>query len=290
MMGDFFDAFNRNKEDFITVQAGLKDCPHIPDAKVQDIIKTYGERHPFTRSSVYGEFMEQDEADQFVIPHSALQFALQNPPRFRPGIKAGFWDFAEGTAEHVLAVRNGNKVEIACAFREANKHAAVSRVIHETKKAGLEPRQTWGDAADKELLDLLAELGFPINRQNFGHKANEEDVFISWGAEAWHNAGSAILKGEVIVPEDAKLHAQLTTRKKTIKGMGKMGVEEKYVMLRDRNLPSPDRGDAFCGVINIRDIGLVYKEAFYPPSGWVDDMELAPQREVLESVGAFAGN
>ena len=48
--GVFFDAFTKDKAQYVTVQAGLKDCPHISKDKVDRIIATYGIDHPFTRS------------------------------------------------------------------------------------------------------------------------------------------------------------------------------------------------------------------------------------------------
>ena len=63
--GRFYESHTRLKEDFIVVQAGLKDCPHIPRAKIEDIIRTHGEDAPFTRSSVYGEFMDSTTRQVF---------------------------------------------------------------------------------------------------------------------------------------------------------------------------------------------------------------------------------
>jgi phage terminase large subunit len=286
MQGTFYNSQTKNRASFHCVTAGLKDCPHISPDKVKRIIDKYGENHPFTRSCVYGEFMEQDDADSFVVPHSAVMHAIENPPRHKSaGSQIGFVDFAEGTAEHVLAVRDGNKTEIAIAFREVNKHAACSRLIRAFKQAGLKDDQIWGDAADKEACDILSSLGWNIHRKNFGAPSSQPEVYISWGAEAWIETGIAISAGQLIVPNDEILIAQLTSRKKTITGRGKLGAEEKYDM-RKRGVESPDRADAYCGANNVYDYQQAMKQPFGIPNDWQEQVEREDQSKELTAMGA----
>ncbi len=265
MQGRFYDSHTRHRDQFHCVQAGLIDCPHIPRAKVEDILRGYGERHPFTRSSVYGEFMEQeDDAAKFVVGLAALQRCLRNPPDPREGIVAAFCDFAAGGDENVVAVRRGNRVEIAAAWREADKRAAVGRFLTEFRRARLAPEQVWCDASDKDMADLLAGAGWRVNRQNFGAPASNPEMYVSWGAEAWHETGLAIERCEVILPGgDAVLHAQLTTRQKGINARGRLCLEDKFAMRR-RRLPSPDRADAVCGVLNVRDYSALTSPPAFP--------------------------
>ncbi len=189
MQGRFYDSHTRHRAQFTCVQAGLIDCPHIPRAKVADIIASYGENHPFTRSSVYGEFMEQDNAARFVVGLTALNRCLSNPPDPKPGVVAAFCDFAAGGDENVVAVRRGNRVTIPAAWREADKRAAVGRFITEFRRAELLPEQIWCDASDKDMADLLADAGWRVNRQNFGAPALNPEMYVSWGSEAWHETG-----------------------------------------------------------------------------------------------------
>src|SRR5215471_368654 len=79
--GTFFKAFTEHRRQYVCVQAGLKDCPHISKDKVQRIIATYGIDHPFTRSAVFGEFMDQDELDRYILSDTDLRRCLQNPPK-----------------------------------------------------------------------------------------------------------------------------------------------------------------------------------------------------------------
>lgn len=153
-------------------------------------------------------------------------------------------------------------MEIAAAWREADKRAAVGRFITEFRRAGLSAEQIWCDASDKDMADLLADAGWPPHRQNFGAPAANPEMYLSWGAEAWHETGLAIERCEVILPaDDDVLHAQLTARKKEINSRGKLCLEDKHTMRR-RRLPSPDRADAVCGVLNVRDYSALTRPSF----------------------------
>ena len=55
-----------------------------------------------------------------------------------------------------------------------------------------------------------------------------------------------MMRGEVIVPDDAELIAQLTTRRIRISSDARLGLEPKHELAK-RGLPSPDRADAICG-------------------------------------------
>jgi hypothetical protein len=106
------------------------------------------------------------------------------------------------------------------------------------------------------MADLLAEAGWSVNRKNFGAPAYNDEIYLSWGAEAWHETANAIERCEIILPDDEKLKAQLTTRMKSINARGKLCLEDKHAM-RKRNLSSPDRADAICGVLAVREMAAV---------------------------------
>lgn len=287
--GYFYKCFTEYKSQFITVKAGLTDCPHIPKERIDYVIATHGINHPITRSTLYGEFMDQEEVEKYVINSESLSFNYQNPPKHVPGMKVVFCDFADGGAENVIAYRDGNKIELVAAWRESNKFASVARFISEFRKLKVEASQVWGDAADKEMCDLLAEAGWNIHRQNFGAPANSPDIYLSWGAEAWRELGIGIEKREWILPNDDKLIEQLTTRLRAFGRAGKLGVEDKHSM-KKRNLPSPDRGDAVAGCASVRDYAQIMNRRFDNAREFMNDQEQSQDARDLSDLGAFAGS
>lgn len=290
--GRFYETDTKLAKDWIHIQAGLVDCPHIPKERIDYVIATWKEDHPVTRSTLHGEWMEQEDEDQYAISASNLDACEASPPKHRTGLRLGFCDFGAGKAEHVFAVRDGNKAEIAAVWINKDKEASAGRFIREFRKSGLKPEQIWCDAADKEMADLLAASGWTINRQNFGADARQKEIYKSWSAEAWIELGFALGKREILIPFDDKvLRAQLTTRKKDITSGGKLCIEDKYDMAKPpRNLPSPDRADAICGVFNVYDYSQISKEPFRIPRDWMEQVENDEQYKVVEELGAFAGS
>ena len=283
--GTFFKAFTEHREQYITVQAGLKDCPHISKDKVDRIIATYGIDHPYTRSCIFGEFMDQDEVDRYILSDTDLQRCLNNPPVHVPGFTFVFCDFGAGHDDNVIVKRDGNKIEIVSAWKEANKEAAAGRFIRHFVELKVTPAQVAGDASDKELLDLIERGGWPIGRQNFGARLPQDFTYMSWVARAWMEGASAIARCEWILPRDDGLFAELTTRQKKLNPSGKWQAEEKYEM-RKRNVPSPNKADAVFGAMAAVDYSPFEKVVDF--SSWREEGSMA-ERRVLREAGASAG-
>jgi hypothetical protein len=248
--GRFFDAFSANREQWFCIQAGLADCPHISKERIKDVVETYGEDKPFTRSTLYGEFMDYDEATHFVFDFQQVMQVVNNPPHAKLSRHefCGFCDFAAGGDENVLAIRSGNKLIDVIAWRERDTSAALGRFIIEFRKAGLKPEQIWGDAGGLGLpmCNVLRDAGWPINRFNGGMAAANDTVFISRVSEIWHDLSARVNKAEVSLLNDPTLISQLTTRMIVYDSRGRVGLEKKDDM-RARGLKSPDRADAVCG-------------------------------------------
>jgi hypothetical protein len=252
--GRFYDAFTKYRADYVTFEVGLTDCPHVSTERIRDVEATYGESHPLTRSTLYGEFMDYDEATSFCVDYQRLRHLIDNPPNARlVNESVAFCDFAGGTAENVIAIRRGNKLERLVCWHERDSVAGVGRFIMEFRKYHLQAKQVWGDngGGGQMMIDMLASLGWPINRFNFGEPAIRDDVYTSRGAEIWYSFGLLVNRSEMVLLDDPILVSQLTTRKAIYDSRARMGVESKEDM-RKRGLVSPDRADAVCGVFGIQ--------------------------------------
>jgi hypothetical protein len=248
--GTFYECFASNRPQHLCFEISLEQCPHIPGAKRDDMIATYGAQHPLVRSSIYGEFMDLSEGESFVVGFQQLMSTLSNPPHAKISRHeyAAFCDFAQGRDENVLAIRSGNKLLQLVAWHDTNAISIVGRFILEFRRHGLRAEQIWGDAGGLGLpmCDMLRDAGWPINRFSFGAKASNEDHFISRGAEIWHSLAQRIARGELVLINDPTLVSQLTARKTTYDARGRLGIEKKDDMAA-RGVKSPDRADAVCG-------------------------------------------
>jgi phage terminase large subunit len=242
--GAFYRAFTKEANMWKRHAVTAFDCPHITQAQIDEVVQRYGEKHPLTRSMIYGEFVDVG-AESVIINVNQLQNCLTSPPRFKPGTRIAGVDFAAGGDQNVLCVRDGNKVLPFIAWRERDTMAAVGRFIVEFKKAGLEPANIYADASGlgMPMCDALAESGWEVNRVNFGGTPYDTDAYTNRSAEMWYGMAKKIEGAEIILPEDEDLTAQLTCRRVLTNSKGKLGVESKDSM-RTRGLASPDKADA----------------------------------------------
>jgi hypothetical protein len=199
---------------------------------------------------IFGEFMTGD-ADGCVIPLALVERLLAKPPVFNDdGTVAAFADFSAGGDETVLAVRRGNKIEIVAAFREHDTMKTIGRLIQIFQQQKLTAFQISGDAGGLGLpmIDRLTESGWAIQRVNNGSPATKPEAYCNLAAECWFEARVKIEKGEVILPDDKELVAQLSSRRGWPDSKGRLQLESKADM-RSRALPSPDRADAVLGTL-----------------------------------------
>jgi len=248
--GFFYEAFNSKRKFFRTHVVTAFECPHISRERIDSQIAKYGRSHPLIASMIFAEFMTGD-ADGCVIPLTFVERTLTNPPAFADdGSVAAFCDFAAGGDENVLALRRGNRVEIVAAWREPDTMKAVGRFIQLFREQNLTPTQISGDAGGlgTVVCDRLAEVGWPICRVNNGATPNDTEHYCNLAAETWFSGRTQIERGQIILPNDPELVAQLTSRRGWPDSRGRLQLESKADM-RSRGLPSPDRADAVLGTM-----------------------------------------
>ncbi len=248
MQGRFYDSHTRYAADFKREIVRLSDCPHIPEERIRDVIAMYGREHWFTKSTLFSEFISQDDSSRFVFPLEATQRAMRYAPVHRTDwSRSAFCDFAAGGDENVLAIRDGNRIEIVAAWKDTDTMQAVGRFILEFRKHSLTPEEIFGDGSGlgAPMIHRLHEMGWPITGiLNQGRPSSP--LYKNLGAEMWGETAAAVIKGELGLPDDPVLLAQLTTRPAKIWSDGKTGLMSKDDM-RKEGLASPDRADAVCG-------------------------------------------
>ena len=254
--GAFYRAFTKEANMWQKHAVTAFDCPHITQTQIDEVVQRYGEKHPLTRSMIYGEFVDIG-LESLVINLTQLQNCYNTPPRFKPGVRIAGVDFAAGGDQNVICISDGNKILPMIAWREKDTMAAVGRFIVEFKKAGLEASNIYADASGMGMVmcDALAESGWVVNRVNFGATAYDNNAYTNRSAEMWYGMAKKIEDAEIILPEDEDLTAQLTCRRTITNSKGKLGVESKDSM-RARGIASPDRADALALCLSSSNVGL----------------------------------
>jgi hypothetical protein len=165
--GEMGGAFARSQDkgsDFIRYHITYADCEHILDKKRVEALKTfYPADDPFLRSTLYAEFMDHTgDAGRF-CSLAVIRKWIENPAEERSGETVAFCDFAGGGNENVLAIRRGDRVRIAKAWREVNEMVAIGEFIALFREQNLKPHQIYGDNAGAGK-PMIARLGSWVGR------------------------------------------------------------------------------------------------------------------------------
>jgi phage terminase large subunit len=247
MQGRFYSHMTHQRELYETFEITLHDCPHIAPEKVAQIIQEYGENDPYTRSTIYGEFMATDDTIRHVLELKDIEGNRQAQiGRLGGDVGAGV-DFAAGGDQNVVVKKVGNYVPNngIKAWRERDTYAAVGRYVAYFNELELQAEQIWADADGLGLpmVDQLAAMGWKVNRF-YGGSASPHSRYrnlISWG---WHEVAQKVRKHQIIVPDNQTLIAQLSSRRVKYAQDGRLWLENKPEM-RERGVGSPDLADAF---------------------------------------------
>jgi phage terminase large subunit len=235
------------------------ETPHIVPETIERRIAKWGIDHALVKSMIFSEFMEICEGAYINL--AQIEDCIENPPSFssKPERKA-FLDFAGGGDENVIAMRMGNKVWIADAWRDQNEMASVGRFIIALEKLkreyGLKPEEVEGDASGlgAPMISRIQEAGWMIGEAFNGNPPRFDTHYFNLASEMWLDGCEAIKRKQVIIPNDDDFKAQATNRRMIPHSKGLLRIETKEQM-RDPNrkggaVPcSPDRAEAIFGAI-----------------------------------------
>jgi hypothetical protein len=218
----------------------------------------WGSEHPLVKSMLDAEFMPFVEGA--VVNLAALDDLLADPPAYMPGQKKYFCDFAwseSGTGDqNVCAKRDGNRVTVPLKFRAKGLHAVCARFVSFFISENCKPSEIEGDADGDgaNIIKQLGQMGWPIGSAHNGGPPRWNQHYHNLASEMWCEGAMAIIKREIILPDDLEFYGQALNRKIVPSNKGKMCIESKIAM-KDPNreggsVPeSPDVADAVFGCI-----------------------------------------
>lgn len=215
---------------------------------IQRLIDKHGETNPFVQSTVYGNFSESVEGA--MISLGEYDHCVEHPPQWISGKRHGACDFAAGRDKNVYTLRLGNKVVLRKKWVERNTMTAVgqflSMFVEDRNKWGLLPEEVSGDADGLGLpmVHRIWELDWHINEFHGGGEERFGNGYRNKISEAWGEGIKKIKQGEVILPDDPDMKAQILGRKGKPNSSGQLEIEKKEDY-KKRCGDSPDEADGF---------------------------------------------
>lgn len=250
--GFFKRAFFEDRELYHTMKVSSADSGRVSDDYCKRLIKQYGEDSDVVRVRVLGEF-PKTEADG-LIALELVESAMAREPVYLGDLVLGVDPARFGDDETVIQPCIGNTALPFENYRKADLMTTVGRIVHKltalmTKfdcgraTINVDEGGLGGGVVDR-LREVCAEknLHVTINGCNFGGKARDS-AYSNFVTEAYFSLRDRLAEGEIILPRDDELAAQLTTRKYLLTSADKLILEDKKTY-KKRIGRSPDRADA----------------------------------------------
>ncbi len=261
--GGFKDAFDSPIYNKITISAF--DTPNFEGITLDDIKKAdtwedgelpfpglikprwvwerfqeWGENSALFQVYVLGQFPQAGERNLFRLSDIDAAVRREIKPE---GVRVASVDISlEGGDETVYATRMGNHVFDMKGWSHQDTNYTEGRVIREYRtdksvEIFMEPQ-----GMGEPIAAHLETLGVPVTRWNPAGKPVDTELFMNQRAEQYFLLKQRFEKGEIDIPDDPRLRAQLSEIQYDYRN-GKMLIESKKDM-RKRGVKSPDRADA----------------------------------------------
>jgi len=241
----FYNQIHISAFDSPNVKTGKTVIPGLTTQKWMDEKKEdWGEDNPLYRIRVLGEFAEQG-VDTLIN----LDWINQAVKRYeqddkREGDKVMGVDVARfGDDETVYGIRQGSRLFQMQHWSkwDTMKTANWLNPIITTESPGAVLVDVIGIGSG--VVDRLKEMGHKRTAGiNVSEKARDDAKFANLRAEIFWQLRERFQRGEIEIPSDPKLAAQLAGLKYEFDNLGRLKMESKEHM-KDRGMKSPDRAD-----------------------------------------------
>ncbi len=245
-LGWFYDCFSRHRDFWNAKQISAYEIKRYPKFELEDAEKRKDADPDLFKSKILAEFTESEEGA--FIRLESVNRCLTNPTLVMGGIRRAGLDIAGGGDDNVIVVAEGNQIINIIVFKEKDTMRAAGTFVTELNKLGVDACNVHADngGVGQSVLDRMDQLGFSVNRVNFGGSPLEKSETITnrmtelWAYMREQIDGCKICFSKSI---DSKiidrLKGELACRKVIPHPGGKLKLQEKKNMSA-----SPDIADA----------------------------------------------
>ena len=250
--GYFFDAFNKMRSYWTTMQVSCTDSNQVSEKYVEQMKEKYGVDSNIYRVRVLGDFPKDD--DDSIMPLSLLEGSVERHIEI-PEDEPVVWglDVARfGSDSTALCIRQGRRVVGKVeSWRGKDLMQTCGIIASKYKKTEIHPSERPQEilvdsiGLGSGVVDRLMEMGLPARGVNVAERPAVEHLYNRLRDELWFNARDWFDTMAVSMPRDEDLIDELANVKFAYTSLGKLQAESKEDM-KKRGLKSPDLADAFC--------------------------------------------
>ena len=226
--------------DHIFIPALPRDNPHLAEGTVERLRAIFPE-------DWQKRFIEGDwgafEGTNNVFPYAAILAAVMRKLSPSSPRELGVDVAREGGDEAVIALREGPVVSILETLATCDLMELTGHVVNWKAEKKPDAVKVDADGMGFGVVDRLRELGHDVTDIHGGEAAREPERFTNRKAEIYWGFRERLLAGDVDLPEDLELQAQLASCTYRIKSNGQIEITPKSEM-KKKGLKSPDRAEA----------------------------------------------
>lgn len=228
------------------ILAGKSVIPGLAtDEGIQEIIDDYGIGSPLVQARVYGEF-PLDSPDQ-LIPMAWIRAAVERTLERSGNREIGIDVSRSGEDETVLADRQGPVIGALRYYKPGKEplrgYEVANYAMAFANEVGATRFKVDVIGLGAGPVDTLQERGCTVFEINVSEAASDPARFPNKRCEEWWKLRKRFELGEVDLPDDAILTAQLAGVRWKPDGRGRIVIEKKEDA-KKRGLKSPDRAEA----------------------------------------------
>lgn len=240
--GPFFDAHRSGVWE--TFHTAAQDSSLVSESWIEERREEWGEGSPLYVARVLGEFPEEDEATLFRL--SDLEAAVERvlEPEEPPALTFGVDPARHGADRSALALWRGKELVGVETRQGANTMEVASWISSEINRR--KPARVVVDeiGIGAGVLDRLEQLGHEeVEGLNVGASAERRELYANRRAEIFWKLRQALERGEVSLPDHARLLAEMSAFRFGYSAAGKIQLEGKEAT-KKRVGRSPDLADA----------------------------------------------
>jgi hypothetical protein len=248
LSGYFYDSHHKARSLWHTIHVSSENSPRVTEKYAAEMATKWGRDSDVYRVRVLGDFPSA-ESNSF-IPLDIVEAAAArwHDGSEQDGVRELGVDVARfGDDKTVFALRCGSRVEKLVGYHglPTTETAGIAwRMAIDNRVTAIKVDDTGVGGGVTDILQdnssqMLSDIAIiPCNFGGEGDEYYHNSSGVWWGA-----LKDMLLRGELEIPDNEDLIAQLSTRHYSMTVKGKIALERKEDM-KKRGLPSPDEADA----------------------------------------------
>lgn len=233
-------------DDHIFIPSLPRDNPHLPEDYESGLRKLYPDE--LVRQLLEGDW-DALEAGNFLFKYADLKNAIEREVVTEEPVKVAGFDIARfGDDSSVAIIREGASVIWIEEWAKTDLMHTTGKIINLIDRFKPDSVNLDVIGLGAGVYDRLVEQGFKINAINVAlapqtFDEEKKSKLANLRAEIYKHLSDLFEQGDISIPDDLGLIAQLSGIKYKFNSRGQLQIESKEEM-KKRGMKSPDKGDA----------------------------------------------